>query len=72
MGFLGQALEGFGFVGALALGLEGFGQNWRGRSVHGWRGPREMQHDEEPDDRQQSELVIEKRRDHGIAPSKAW
>jgi hypothetical protein len=30
-----------------------------------------MQHDEEPDDRQQSELVIEKRRDHDIAPSKA-
>jgi hypothetical protein len=34
MRLLGEALEGFGFVGALALGLEGFGQSGRGRSGH--------------------------------------
>jgi hypothetical protein len=35
MRLLGEALEEFGFVEALAFGLEGFGQNWRGRSGYG-------------------------------------
>src|SRR5215471_445166 len=58
-----QALERFGLGGPLALG--------RGRHRWGgptWFGPREMQHDKEPDDRQQSKLVVNKMRDHGNAP----
>src|SRR5256885_5379176 len=64
---VGQALERFGLGRTLALGLGRHG--WGGQA---WRGPSERQHDEEPYDRQQSELVVKKMRDHGIAPSKVW
>jgi hypothetical protein len=59
-----QALERFGLGGPLALGLGR--HRWGGPT---WFGPSEMQHDKEPDDRQQSELVVNKMRDHGNAPS---
>ena len=61
-----QALECFGRSRTLGLGLDGCA--WRGGRAS--PRPAEMQHDEEPYDRQQSELVIKKMRDHGIAPSK--
>jgi hypothetical protein len=50
-----KALECFGLGGTLGLGLDGRG--WRG---HASPGPAEMQHDEEPYERQQSELVVQK------------
>ena len=50
-----QALERFRLGGTLALELDGRG--CRGRTSPG---PAERQHDEEPDDRQQSELVVKK------------
>src|SRR5215471_2835884 len=62
-----QALERFGLGRTLAFGLDRHG--WGGQA---WLGPRERQHNEEPDDRQQSELVVKKMRDHGIAPFKVW
>src|SRR5207249_4997924 len=62
-----QALECFGLGRTLAFGLDRHG--WGGQA---WLGLREMQHDEEPYDRQQSELVVKKMRDHGLAPSKVW
>ena len=62
-----QALACFGLGRTLALGLGRHG--WGGQA---WLGLSEMQHDEEPDDRQQSELVVKKMRDHGLAPSKVW
>jgi hypothetical protein len=52
VGFLRQALERFGLGGTLALGL---GRHGWVRPA--WLGPCEMQHDEEPDDGQQSELI---------------
>src|SRR5215468_657593 len=64
---VGQALERFGLGRTLALGLDR--HRWGGQA---WRAPREMQHDEEPYDRQQSELGVKKMRDHGMTPSKVW
>jgi hypothetical protein len=53
-----QALERFGLSGTLGLGLDGRGwRGWRGRASPG---PAEMQHDGEPYERQQSELVVKK------------
>src|SRR4029453_7096360 len=62
-----QAFERFGLGRTLAFGLGRHG--WGGQA---WLGLSEMQHDEEPYDRQQSELVVKKMRDHGLAPSKVW
>jgi len=62
-----QAFERFGLGRTLAFGLDRHG--WGGQA---WLGLSEMQHDEEPYDRQQSELVVKKMRDHGLAPSKVW
>ena len=54
--FVRQALECFGLGGTLGLGLDGRGaRGWRGRALPG---PAERQPDEEPDERQQSELVV--------------
>src|SRR5262247_68218 len=64
---LRQALECFGLGRTLALGRGRHG--WGGLA---WLGPSERQHDEEPEDRQQSELVVKKMRDHSNAPSKVW
>ena len=55
VGLVRQALERFGLGRTLALGLGRHG--WGGQA---WLGPSEMQHDEEPYDRQQSELVVKK------------
>ena len=60
MGLVRQALEGFGLVGAVALGLEGLGLSWRGWSRHRALGPGEVQHDEEPHECEQDELSRKK------------
>ena len=52
--FVRQALERFGLSGTLGLDGRG-GRGWRGRASPG---PAEMQHDEEPYERQQSELIV--------------
>src|SRR5262245_26000828 len=59
-----QALERFGLGGTLALGLDGRG--WRGGRGRALPGPAERQHNEEPAEGQQSELVVKKMRDHGL------
>ena len=64
--FLGQAGKRFGGVGACALGLDGRRCRWY-RSLSARLG--NMQHDEEPHEGQQSELVVKKVRNHDIAPS---
>src|SRR5882672_1774847 len=51
---LREVLERFGLGGTLALGLDG--RDWRGGWGRASPGPAEMQHDEEPDNSQQSEL----------------
>jgi len=56
MRFLGQALEGFGLVGARALGCEGLGQSWYGRSRHRALGPGKGQDDKKPEECEQDEL----------------
>jgi hypothetical protein len=51
-----QALERFGLRGTLGLGRDGRG--WRGGRGRASPGPAELQHDEEPYERQQSELIV--------------
>jgi hypothetical protein len=67
MGLVRQARQRFGRVGAVALGL-----SWDGWGGQTWLGPRDMQHAEEPHENAYSELGVKKRRDHGLAPAKAW
>lgn len=67
-----QTCEGLGIVGTLALGLAGLGHGSHARRWRGGRGACAVSHDEAPYDRQQSALVIQKRRDHAVAPAKAW
>src|SRR5262249_19787755 len=55
---LRQAFERFGLGRTLAFGLDRHG--WGGQA---WLGLSEMQHDEEPYDRQQSELIVKKMRE---------
>jgi hypothetical protein len=52
MGFLGQACKGFGLAGASTPGL-----GWHRLDGHAWLGPSEVQHDEQPYENEQSELV---------------
>ena len=59
MRFVGETLERFGLVGAFARGLDGRG--WCGCGGCASLGPSEVRHDEEPDEGQQSELVVKKR-----------
>jgi len=68
MGLLRQALERFGLVDAFAPGFERL--SWRGRGGHTSRGPSDVQHNEEPHECQQRQLVVKQMRDHGLAPSK--
>jgi hypothetical protein len=56
MRLVGQALEGFGLVGAVAFGRECLGISGCVRSRHRVLGPGEVQHDEEPDECEQDEL----------------
>ena len=51
-----QTLERLGLSRTLALGLDGRG--WHGRRGLASPGPAERQHDEEPEESQQSELVV--------------
>jgi hypothetical protein len=55
--FLGQAGKRFGVIGSFALGLDGRRCRWY-RSLSARLGT--MQHDEEPHEGQQSELVVKK------------
>src|SRR2546427_1869552 len=68
MGLVRQALERFGLVDAFAPGFERL--SWRGRGGHASRGPSDVQHNEEPHECQQRQLVVKQMRDHGLAPSK--
>jgi hypothetical protein len=61
-----QALERFGLIGAGAPGRDGRG--WRGWSGHASPGPGEMQHDAEPYDCQQSELVVKRGEIRALPP----
>jgi len=55
-GLVDEALEGFGLVRAVALGLVRLGRGWRGRSPHRALEPGEVQDDEEPDKCAQDQL----------------
>ena len=57
MGLVRQALERCGRGRAVALGFEGRGWRWYRSPA---AGPGDMQHDKEPEDCQQSELVVKK------------
>jgi hypothetical protein len=61
-----EAHERFGLGGMLALGHDRRG--WHGGRGRASPGPGEMQHDEEPDESQQSEMIVKQGEDHGIAP----
>src|SRR5262245_5288964 len=52
VGLLGQTRKRFGLGRPLALGL-----GWHGWDGHAWLGPSEVQHDEQPYENKQSELV---------------
>ena len=56
MGLVGEALERFGLVGARALGFEGLGQSWHGRSRHRALRPGKVQDDKKPEECEQDEL----------------
>src|SRR6516162_5206892 len=64
-----QTLEGFGFVGACALELGGYGGcRWlRYPRVSAW--PNVVQHDAEPQESHNRQLVVDMVRNHGNAPS---
>jgi hypothetical protein len=70
MGLVDEALKGFGFVGAVALGREGLGLGGCGRSRHRTLGPSEVHDDEKPHECEQEQLREQKRRYHGANPSK--
>jgi len=57
MRFVGETLERFGLVGAVALGFEELGLGRCDRSAHAWRGPGEVEHDKEPDECKEDELI---------------
>src|SRR5215470_17458994 len=69
MRLVGQPLEGFRLMRTVALGFERLGFSRCGRSAHAWRGPGEVQHNQEPDECEDDQLREKKRRHHGIAPS---
>jgi len=56
-----QTFEGFGLVGAWALGREGFRRGRYNQSPHRGLGPGEVHDDEEPHEGQQNESVVKKR-----------
>ncbi len=67
--FVRQAVKGFRLVGSFTFGLDGRRCRWyRSPSVRLGN----MQHDEEPHEGHQSELVVKKVCNHDIAPSPAW
>jgi hypothetical protein len=68
MGLVGEALERFGLVGARALGCEGLGQSWYGRSRHRALGPGKVQDDKKPEECEQDELRENMMRHHGVVP----
>ena len=58
VGLVRQALERFGLGSAHALGWKRRRLGGRGRGRHASLGPGAVQHEEEPDESQQSELVV--------------
>src|SRR5262245_48138899 len=61
MRLLGEPLKGFGLVRVGPLGLEGLWLDGCGWCTHRAFGPGEVQHDEEPDEGEQDELIEKKR-----------
>jgi hypothetical protein len=57
MRLLGEALEGFGLVGAMAFGLDGLRISGCVWSRHRALGLGEVQEDKEPDEYKQDELI---------------
>jgi hypothetical protein len=53
-----ESLEGFGLVRVGPLGLEGLWLDGCSWCTHRAFGPGEVQHDEEPDEYEQGELVV--------------
>ncbi len=60
VGLVRQARKRFGLMSAGALGWQRLRLGCRGWVRHASLGPGDMQHDEEPDEGQQSELVVKK------------
>jgi hypothetical protein len=54
---VGEALERFGLLGAMALGCEGLGLGRGDRSAHPWLGPGEREHAEEPEECEEDERI---------------
>ena len=68
MGFVDEALERFGLVGARALGYAGLGQSWYGRRRHRALGPGKVQEDKKPEECEQDERRENMMRHHGVVP----
>src|SRR6266480_3895043 len=68
MGLVGEALERCGLVGARALGCEGLGHSWYGRSRHRALGPGKVHDDKKPEECEQDELRENMMRHHGVVP----
>ena len=68
MGLVGEALERCGLVGARALGCEGLGQSWYGRSRHRALGPGKVHDDTKPEECEQDERRENMMRPHGVVP----
>ena len=64
----GEALERCGLVGARALGCEGLGHSWYGRSRHRALGPGKVHDDKKPEECEQDELRENMMRHHGVVP----
>jgi hypothetical protein len=71
MRLLRQTLEGFGLIRGVARGLEGLGQDRRGRSHHCGLAPGEVQDDAEPEECDQDELIDTMMR-HQALPPPTW
>ena len=68
MGSLREPFEGSGFGGACALARERHGFGWPQGCSGGSARPAAMQHDAEPQESQDCELVVNMIRNHGDAP----
>ena len=67
MWLVGEACKRFGLTGALAARRAGHGWLRLGRGA--WARPSEVQHDTQPQESQDHELVIKEMRNHGNAPT---
>src|SRR5262249_3045211 len=65
-GLVRQARKRCGVGGALAARRDGLGWLWLGRHV--WAGPGEVQHDKQPQESQDHELIVKLMWNHGKKP----